>query len=147
MRQTTLGLVLLLLVGLRYRDYRANQKKKAQSLPGLPAEVKICTQRPLDNARCVAYRIVIKGLGGEIVGYTDVKNREIQIDPDESGFAQAEILTHEIWHAVLNEDGMNLAWQNTNMITAHVFISNSQEGWTRFLHDNPEYVKYVSQSY
>ena len=145
MRQATLGL--LLLVGLGYSDFRANQKNKAQSLRGLPAEVKICTQRPLDNASCVVYRIVIKDLGGEIVGYTDIKNREIQIDPEESGFAQAETLTHEIWHAVLNEDGMNPAWQNTTVITAHVFISNSQEGWTRFLHDNPEYVKYVSQSY
>ena len=87
--------------------------------------------------------------GNRLKGDTFPLRKQIIISSkdNESAFEVAETLTHECFHAVLWENGYGADKQEMVPESVHTFIYQVEKGWTRFVHDNPEYEEYVREVY
>jgi hypothetical protein len=111
----------------------------------MPQSIVICG---LQDRPCVTYTISFheptEGFGdsqGE--GVTDYKRKTISIAESGDRFNNVKALEHEVLHAVLWERG----FRDTEKWDVHAWIYFSEGVFPLLLHDNPDFVKYITTGY
>ena len=77
-------------------------------------------------------------------GVTDYERKTISIARSHDRFRSIQALQHEVFHAVLWEQGFQDDSEKSDL---HAWIYFSEEVFPLLLHDNPDFVKYVMEEY
>lgn len=123
------------------------QKKAAQSTayPSPPKSIRICG---IVDHPCITYAISYHqptfsygDQPGE--GVTNYDSKTISIASSRDRFQNVAALEHEVYHAVLWERG----FRDSDNWDIHAWIYFSDRAFTIVLHDNPEFVKFITSGY
>jgi len=77
-------------------------------------------------------------------GVTDYERKTISIARSHDRFRNIQALQHEVFHAVLWERNFH---DDSEKWDLHVWIYLSEGVFPLFLHDNPDFVKYVTEEH
>jgi hypothetical protein len=92
----------------------------------------------------ISFHAPTKGWGdSEGEGVTDYARKTISISRSTDRFENVKALQHEVFHAALWERGH----RDTDKWDIHAWIYFSEGALPLLLHDNPEFVKYVTGGY
>lgn len=112
---------------------------RAPDAPRIPKEVRIGPYRysvVLDKQAINQTRAEMKS---DVAGACDFTKQIITIDPDQHADGVAEVLLHEVMHAIQNTVGIG----SKERIVAHEMIYRTAPVTLAVLRDNPELVRFL----
>jgi hypothetical protein len=111
-----------------------------------PSSILICG---LKDRPCVTYVVLFHepttaygDSQGE--GVIDYEQKTISIARSHDRFRNIQVLQHEVFHAIMWERGFQ---DDSEKWDLHAWIYFSEGVFPLLLHDNPKFVKYVTQEY